>query len=160
MTVIASADLGNAIAGGVGSRVRVTKSDSQSIDLNSTEVVTWNTEQFDTDGWFTAGGSVFTVPTGQAGLYSIDAGVILNTLPGNASYGINIEINGTTIMGTGTSATNSAALSTAPNTPKLSCSLTVELLATNTIELTGQTLTNTITIDYAEITIVRIGPTV
>lgn len=66
--------------------VRATRSANQSIPNTTITTVTWPTEVFDSNSFFTPGGSVFTVPAGMAGIYAISATAVFASAALGANF--------------------------------------------------------------------------
>jgi len=163
MTVIASADLGNAIAGGVGSRVR-SESVVQSIGAGTSEVISFTAaDVFDTDSWHdhTAGApgdTRFTVPTGQAGLYLISLNAEWAAASATDGYGSTILVDGAVVAAE--RAVYTLAENDVNNLAANSVSVALQLTAAQIVTVSCRNSGAADKAATVQITIVRIGPTV
>ncbi len=71
--------------------VRVRRTANQAIATTTDTAITWPTEDADVDGFFTASGSTFIVPTGFGGEYTITArGVLASAVSARYFMAINL----------------------------------------------------------------------
>jgi hypothetical protein len=96
-------------AGRTGARVR--RNTNQSIPSGVTTTATYNVEEFDSDGFIPGGGSLFTIPAGLAGVYTV-ALIDFVVTSGGTGGGLSLRVNGAVAeYKTGVDWSDAAALS-------------------------------------------------
>lgn len=113
---------------------RVRKSANQALSANTATALTWDTEDFDTDGFHdnVTNNTRLTIPSGQAGRYQIEAAVRFAILSSGQRM-VTIMKNGTTYLIGATSA-GMSVISTFGN-----CTTIVDLAVGDYVELITQT---------------------
>jgi hypothetical protein len=92
-----AADLVGAVGGGVNTPiVLVSKSTTQTVSYNTVTVITFNTENIDTDSAFAS--NTFTVPSGKAGKYFAFLQVTSDDDENTGLERINIRVNNSGVV--------------------------------------------------------------
>jgi hypothetical protein len=126
--------LGSGGGGGLGDHGSRVKKDAtgQTVNNGTLTALTWQTEDWDTDGYWTSGASTkFTIPTGMDGKYLVGGGYTFDTATAFDQL-VSISLNGTELLSTRSRQGSASAVNRTSTILNLAATDYVEMLAFQT----------------------------